>query len=134
MKGEARGNPDSIKQKSEKVQNESPHREVKPVCTLPSLGFGVDKLPGRHDRESMKVALKSPSSRHTLTLPKSAVELLDSLRQETPKSTYIHQLLKREDAAARKRKFFGHVRTVYDDPTIRRETLLLNEEAPVHDE
>jgi hypothetical protein len=50
----------------------------------------------------MKVARKSPVSRQTLTLPAPAIRLLDSLRDDTPKSTFLHRLLEGE---ARRREF-----------------------------
>lgn len=81
----------------------------------------------------MIVAKKSPSRRRTLTLPPDAIDLLDELRGETPKSQYLEVLLKEAQAAREKEAFYARASAAYT-PKICEETLALNNEFPIHTE
>jgi len=78
----------------------------------------------------MGVAFQSPKSRHTLTLSRHAVGMLDSLRGETPKSTFIEELLTKEKRRHEREAFYRTAVTAYT-PKVREETLKLNEEIPI---
>ncbi|MFZ4682966.1 MAG: hypothetical protein ACOYMS_10720 [Terrimicrobiaceae bacterium] len=81
----------------------------------------------------MKVAKKSPVSRQTLTLPAPAIRLLDSLRDDTPKSTFLHHLLEGEARRRERRHFYQQAVAAYT-PEVCEQTLALNAEYPVHEE
>jgi hypothetical protein len=78
----------------------------------------------------MTVALKSPTSRRTLTLTRSAFGILDSLRGEMPKSVFVEELLAKEKARREREVFYRTAVTAYT-PKVRDETLKLNEETPI---
>jgi hypothetical protein len=81
----------------------------------------------------MKVAKKSPHKRRTLTLPVDAFLLLDSLRGEAPRSTYLGSLLEREYRRIEQERFYAQVKAAYT-AEVCEETLRVNEEFPVHEE
>ena len=78
----------------------------------------------------MKVAQKSPNSRQTLTLTRSAFGILDSLRGEMPKSVFVEELLAKEKKRHEREAFYRTAVTAYT-PKVREETLKLNEEIPI---
>jgi hypothetical protein len=78
----------------------------------------------------MKVACKSPTSRQTITLTRSAFGLLDSLRGEMPKSVFVEELLAKEKTRREREAFYRTVITAYT-PEVREETLKLNAETPI---
>ncbi len=78
----------------------------------------------------MGVAYKSPQSRHTLTLSRHAVGLLDSLRGEMPKSVFVEELLAKEKRRHEREAFYRTAVTAYT-PKVREETLKLNKETPI---
>ena len=80
----------------------------------------------------MKVVKKSPQSRQTLTLPGPAIRLLDELRADTPKSTFLCQLLDTEARRREQRRFYLEAAAAYT-PKVCEETLALNAEYPVHE-
>ncbi len=81
----------------------------------------------------MKVAKESPLSRQTLTLPAPAIRLLDSLREDMPKSTFLHRLLEGEARRRERRRFYLGAAAAYT-PEVCEQTLALNAEYPVHEE
>jgi hypothetical protein len=81
----------------------------------------------------MKVARKSPAKRRTLTLPFGAFSLLDRLRGEAPRSAYLEGLLEREYGRIEQERFHAEVNAAYTREVCE-ETLLVNEEFPVHEE
>ncbi|MGF1657169.1 MAG: hypothetical protein ACFCU3_09345 [Verrucomicrobiales bacterium] len=78
----------------------------------------------------MNVAKKSPGGRQTITLPVGAVVLLDQLRGSTPKSQYLEELLRAEEATQEKRAFYAGAVAAYTN-RVCEETLSLNAEYPV---
>jgi hypothetical protein len=78
----------------------------------------------------MKVAIKSPVNRRTLTLTRSAFGILDSLRGDAPKSVFVEELLAKEKRRQEREVFYRTAVTAYT-PKIREETLTLNEETPI---
>ena len=78
----------------------------------------------------MKVAHKSPASRQTLTLTRSAFGMLDSMRGETPKSVFVEELLAKEKRRREREAFYRTAVASYT-PDVRSETLKLNEETPI---
>jgi len=78
----------------------------------------------------MKVANKSPDSRRTLTLTRSAFGILDSLRGEMPKSVFVEELLAKEKIRREREVFYRDAVNAYR-PKVRDETLKLNEETPI---
>jgi len=78
----------------------------------------------------MKVAQKSPASRQTLTLTRSAFGMLDSMRGETPKSVFVEELLAKEKRRREREAFYRTAVASYT-PDVRLETLKLNEETPI---
>jgi hypothetical protein len=78
----------------------------------------------------MGVASKSPQSRHTLTLSRHAIGMLDSLRGEMPKSVFVEELLTKEKRRHEREAFYRTAITAYT-PQVREETLKLNEETPI---
>jgi hypothetical protein len=78
----------------------------------------------------MRVAYKSPQSRHTLTLSRHAVGMLDSLRGEMPKSVFVEELLTKEKRRHEREAFYRTAVTAYT-PKVREETLRLNKETPI---
>ena len=78
----------------------------------------------------MKVAQKSPASRQTLTLTRSAFGMLDSMRGEMPKSVFVEELLTKEKKR-REREVFYRTAVASYTPDVRLETLKLNEETPI---
>jgi hypothetical protein len=78
----------------------------------------------------MKVAVKSPSARQTLTLTRRAFGLLDSLRGEMPKSVFVEELLAKEKKHREREAFYRTAVASYT-PDVRLETLRLNEETPI---
>ena len=78
----------------------------------------------------MKVVRKSPESRRTLTLPFAALEILDELRDSTPKSVYIQSLLEKEKSRRMRRAFYREAVAAYT-PDVCLEALRVNEEVPV---
>lgn len=80
-----------------------------------------------------RVAKKSPVSRQTLTLPAPAVRLLDSLRDDMPKSTFLHRLLEGESRRRERRRFYLGAVAAYT-PEVCEQTRALNAEYPVHEE
>ena len=77
----------------------------------------------------MKVAKKSPRSRHTLTLSRPSLEILELLRGGLPKSVFLHELLVKEKMRSDREVFYRDAVAAYT-PEVRRETLELNEETP----
>jgi hypothetical protein len=80
----------------------------------------------------MKVALKSPVARRTLTLPVASLALLDELRGNLPKSVYLEGLLEQERARVEEERFFASVNAAYT-PAVCEDTLRVNEEFPIHE-
>ncbi len=78
----------------------------------------------------MKVASKSPALRQTLTLTRSAITLLDSLRGGMPKSVFVEELLEKEKKRREREAFYRTAVASYT-PGVRLETLKLNEETPI---
>jgi hypothetical protein len=78
----------------------------------------------------VKVAKKSPASRRTLTLTRSAFGMLDSLRGEMPKSVFVEELLAKEKKRREREAFYRTAVSAYG-PEVREETLKLNEETPI---
>ena len=78
----------------------------------------------------MPVAQKSPSSRQTLTLTRSAFGMLDSMRGEKPKSAFVEELLAKEKRRREREAFYRTAVASYT-PDVRLETLKLNEETPI---
>ena len=78
----------------------------------------------------MKVASKSPSSRQTLTLTRSAFGILDSLRGGAPKSVFVEELLTKEKKRRERETFYRTAVASYT-PDVRLETLTINEETPI---
>lgn len=78
----------------------------------------------------MKVARKSPKSRHTLTLPEHVFRQIDSLRGKTPRSVYLATVLKQEELRRKREKFLAEVNAAYT-PAVVRQTLRVNEAFPV---
>jgi predicted CopG family antitoxin len=78
----------------------------------------------------MRVAAKSPQSRQTITLTRSAFGMLDSLRGEMPKSVFVEELLAKEKKRRERAAFYRIAVTAYT-PEVREETLKLNEETPI---
>jgi len=78
----------------------------------------------------MKVAGKSPTSRQTITLARSAPGMLDGLRDEMPKSVFVEELLAKENKRRERAAFYRTTVTAYT-PEVREETLKLNEETPI---
>jgi hypothetical protein len=81
----------------------------------------------------MRVAKKSPHRRRTLTLPVDAFLLLDRLRGEAPRSTYLGNLLERECRRIDQERFHAQVNAAYT-AEVCEETLQVNEEFPIHEE
>ncbi len=77
----------------------------------------------------MKVAKKSPGSRQTLTLSRSAFDLLDVLRGGLPKSVFVQELLEKEKVRREREMFYRDAVAAYT-PEVRRKTLELNEATP----
>ena len=77
----------------------------------------------------MKVAKKSPESRQTITLTRSAFEILDVLRGETPKSVFVQELIEREKRRREREAFYRKAVAAYT-PEVQAETLKLNEATP----
>ena len=77
----------------------------------------------------MKIASKSPQSRQTLTLSKSAFDILDVLRGELPKSVFVQELLVKEKLRREREIFYRDAVAAYT-PKVCRETLELNEATP----
>ncbi len=78
----------------------------------------------------MKVAMKSPASRQTLTLTRQAFGMLDSMRGEMPKSVFVEELLAKEKKRREREAFYRTAVASYT-PDVRLETLKLNEETPI---
>ena len=78
----------------------------------------------------MIVASKSPKSRQTLTLTRSAFGVLDSLRGGMPKSVFVEELLSKEKRRREREAFYRTAVASYT-PDVRVETLKLNEELPI---
>jgi predicted CopG family antitoxin len=74
--------------------------------------------------------LKSPQSRQTITLTRSAFGMLDSLRGEMPKSVFVEELLAKEKKRREREVFYRTAITAYT-PEVGEETLKLNEETPI---
>lgn len=70
----------------------------------------------------MKVAKKSPTRRHTLTLPASAMALLNEMRGTTPKSRYLQRLLESEAEQRQRKAFYARASAAYT-PQVCKETL-----------
>lgn len=81
----------------------------------------------------MKVVKKSSDSRQTLTLPARAVELIDQMRGDAPKSRFVHELLEREARRREREEFYQRVAEAYT-AEVCEETLSLNAEYPVHEQ
>lgn len=77
----------------------------------------------------MKVAKKSLGSRQTITLPRSAFDILDALRGETPKSVFVQELIEREKRRREREAFCRRAVAAYT-PEVQAETLKLNEATP----
>ena len=77
----------------------------------------------------MKVAKKSPESRQTITLPRSAFDILDVLRGETPKSVFVQELIEREKRRREREAFYRKAVAAYTQE-VQAETLKLNEATP----
>ena len=54
----------------------------------------------------MQVAQKSPASRQTPTLTRSAFGMLDSMRGEMPKSVFVEELLAKEKRRREREAFY----------------------------
>jgi hypothetical protein len=78
----------------------------------------------------MKVAQKSSASRQTLTITRSAFDILDRLRGETPKSIFIQNLIEKEKRRREREAFYQSVLAAYT-PEVCLETLELNEAIPI---
>jgi hypothetical protein len=81
----------------------------------------------------MKVAKKSPASRQTLTITRSAFDILDRLRGEMPKSIFIQNLIEKEKRRREREAFYQSVLAAYT-PEVRLETLELNDSIPIASE
>jgi hypothetical protein len=81
----------------------------------------------------MKVAKKSSPSRQTLTITRSAFDILDRLRGETPKSIFIQNLIEKEKRRREREAFYQSVLAAYT-PEVRLETLELNDSIPIASE
>jgi len=80
--------------------------------------------------ECMGVAKKSSLSRQTLTLPARALELLNEMRGDAPKSVFLHRLLEKEAARRDRLDFYARATAAYTRK-VSEETLALNAEFPV---
>ena len=78
----------------------------------------------------MKVAYKSPASRQTLTLTRTAFGMLDSMRGQLPKSVFVEELLAKEKKRREREAFYRTAVASYTSD-VRVETLRLNEETPI---
>jgi hypothetical protein len=78
----------------------------------------------------VKVAKKSPVNRWTITVNRNAVELLDALRGDTPKSVYVEGLIQKENSRREREAFYRRVTAAYT-PEVCAETLELNRAIPV---
>ena len=77
----------------------------------------------------MKIAKKSSQSRQTLTLSRSAFDILDVLRGELPKSVFVQELLVKEKLLREREVFYRDAVAAYT-PKVCIETLKLNEATP----
>jgi hypothetical protein len=93
----------------------------------------VDRIRNVAIIEFMKVAKKSPVRRRTVTLPLGAFSLLDRLRGQAPRSTYLEMLLEHEHHRIEQERFHTEVNAAYT-AEVCEETLRVNEEFPVHEE
>lgn len=89
--------------------------------------------------ECMKVAKKSPhrvrrqsTARVTVTLPRETYAKIDELRGDEPRSTWLCQLVEREEERRDHEEFAALLRKQYTAAVVR-ETLKVNEEFPIHD-
>ncbi|MEI8284479.1 MAG: hypothetical protein WCG52_05750 [bacterium] len=77
----------------------------------------------------MKIAKKSSQSRQTLTLSRSAFDILDVLRGKLPKSVFVQELLVKEKLLREREIFYRDAVAAYT-PKVCSETLKLNEATP----
>jgi hypothetical protein len=88
----------------------------------------------------MKVAKKSPRSsraesprrRATLTLPGETYSKIDELRGSQSRSAWLQRLVEREEQRRERERFAQTLRQQYT-AEVRRETLALNKQFPIHE-
>ncbi|MEO7317717.1 MAG: hypothetical protein ABIZ56_01880 [Chthoniobacteraceae bacterium] len=87
----------------------------------------------------MKVAKKSPKKRSaapparaTLTLDIGTYRKIDTLRGEMNRAAWVQDLIEREQERRDREAFVDLVRQQYT-PEVCRETLVINEEYPIHE-
>lgn len=88
----------------------------------------------------MKVAKKSPRSgrtasprgRATLTLPGETYSKIDELRGDQSRSAWLQRLVEREEQRRERERFAQTLREQYT-AEVRRETLALHKQFPIHE-
>lgn len=78
----------------------------------------------------MNVARESTKDPETLTLTRTALGILDSLRDKALRSEFVEQLLAKEKRRREREAFYRTAVASYT-PDVQLETLTLNEETPV---
>lgn len=83
----------------------------------------------------MKVAKKSPPSapsRATLTLSRDMYRKIDELRGSEARSAWLKRLIEQEEQRRERERFAETLRQQYTE-AVCRQTLLANEEFPIHE-
>lgn len=87
----------------------------------------------------MQVAKKSPrkllrraSGRATLTLSAETYDKIDRLRGQDSRSAFIQRLVAQEEQRGQRERFVAQLRREYT-AAVSRETLVLNQEFPIHE-
>lgn len=78
-----------------------------------------------------KVAQKSPK-RGTLTLGCEALVLLERMRGQSPKSTFVEKLLREEAERKKRAAFYEETNRAYTSKVCE-ETLKIHQEFPIHE-